>query len=244
MCPPIPRSRFFHVRESRILPDMSYYTPENQYAAARREMVDRQIRARGIVDPRVLAAMTEVPRHRFLPWSLWPSAYWDTPLPIGENQTISQPYIIALMTEALELAGRERILEIGTGVGYQTAILAELGGQVFTIERLPTLACAARSCLRELGYGNVETLLGDGTLGLPDQAPFDRILATGCVPRIPPVFKEQLRNGGILVLPVGGRREQDLLRVRRMGHRFDEERLIPCQFVPLLGQYGWDEPTR
>jgi len=175
---PIPRFRFFHVRESRILPDMSYYTPEDQYAAARREMVDRQIRARGIVDPRVLAAMTEVPRHRFLPRSLWPSAYRDTPLPIGENQTISQPYIIALMTEALELAGRERILEIGTGVGYQTAILAELGGQVFTIERLPTLARAARSCLRELGYGNVETLLGDGTLGLPDQAPFDRILAT------------------------------------------------------------------
>lgn len=204
-------------------------------------MVDRQIRARGIVDLRVLAAMSKVPRHRFLPPSLWSAAYRDTPLPIGEEQTISQPYIVALMTEALELAGEERILEIGTGVGYQTAILAELGGHVLSIERLPSLAHAAADRLRDLGYENVEPLLGDGTLGLPDRAPFHRILAAGGVPRIPSVFEEQLVDGGILVLPVGGRLEQDLVKVRRIGHRFEEERLLPCRFVPLVGRYGWHE---
>ncbi len=221
---------------------MSGRTSEDPYVSLRQDMVERQIRARGIVDPRVLTAMAKVPRHRFLPRSLWPAAYRDTPLPIGENQTISQPYIVALMTEALELTGEERILEIGTGVGYQTAILAELGRQVFSIERLPSLARAAQAHLRALGYENVETLLGDGTLGLPDRAPFDRILATGGVPRIPSVFEEQLADGGVLVLPVGGRWEQDLLRVRRTGHRFEEERLTPCRFVPLLGRYGWDGP--
>ena len=207
-------------------------------------MVDRQIKARGIVDPRVLAAMSKVPRHRFLPPSLWSAAYRDTPLPIGEEQTISQPYIVALMTEALELAGNERILEIGTGVGYQTAILAELGDHVLSIERLPSLAHAAADRLRDLGYENVEALLGDGTLGLPDRAPFDRILAAGGVPRIPSVFEEQLADSGILVLPVGGRLEQDLVKVRRIGHRFEEERLLPCRFVPLVGRYGWHDSHR
>jgi len=223
---------------------MSPHDPEASYADARRHMVDRQIKARGIADPRVLAAMRKIPRHRFLPPSLWPAAYRDTPLPIGEDQTISQPYIVALMTEALELAGDERILEIGTGVGYQTAVLAELGGLVFSVERLPSLARTAEQRLRDLGYGNVEILLGDGTLGLPDRAPFHRILATGSVPRIPTVLEEQLAEGGSLVLPVGGRLEQDLVKVRRSGHRFEEERLLPCRFVPLVGRYGWSEPRR
>ena len=206
-------------------------------------MVEYQIRSRGIVDLRVLAAMERVPRHRFLSPSLWGEAYCNFPLPTSEGQTISQPLIVALMTEALELTGEEKVLEIGTGVGYQTAILAELVKSVFTIERIASLAHAAQEHLRALGYKNVYGTVGDGTLGLPEESPFDRIIATGGLPSLPQTFQDQVVDGGIIVLPVGERWGQYLVKVRRNGSTFTQERLCVCRFVPLLGEFGWNKKT-
>jgi protein-L-isoaspartate(D-aspartate) O-methyltransferase len=213
------------------------------FSTARARMVDHQLRRRGIEDERVLRAMARVPRHRFVPDPFLNEAYDDHPLPIGDGQTISQPYIVALMTAALDLYGQERVLEIGTGSGYQTAILAELSAEVFTVERSAALSEGARARLAELGYRNVTFVVGDGTLGLPDQAPFSRILLTGSVPRLPQAISSQLGEGGILVLPAGRREAQDLVRVRRKGDDLAREDLGTCAFVPLIGAEGWREGT-
>ncbi len=215
---------------------------EDRFREERERMVARQLQARGIADPRVLVAMTHVPRHRFLPKTLWDEAYADHPLPIGEGQTISQPYIVALMTQALVLRGEEKVLEIGTGSGYQTAILAELSRRVVTIERSASLSQAAEERLHRLGYETIELRVGDGTLGAPDEAPFDRILATGSLPRIPQSLLAQLEEGGALVLPVGERSLQELVSVTRREGSYTQARLGPCAFVPLIGEEGWDSP--
>jgi len=209
----------------------------------RRAMVERQIRWRGVVDPRVLEAMEEIPRERFVPEEMAVLAYADSPLPIGGNQTISQPYIVAAMTEALEPAAGDRVLEIGTGSGYQAAILARLVSRVYTVERLPELAKGARERLQELRFSNVEVREGDGTLGWPEHAPYDGIIVTAGAPEVPDALKRQLREGGRLVIPVGPYpRLQELVRVRRMGKEsWWTENLGGVQFVPLIGKEGWDE---
>jgi protein-L-isoaspartate(D-aspartate) O-methyltransferase len=212
---------------------------ENAFAEARRRMVSEQLGSRDIRSPRVLEAMLQVPRHRFVPEDERDLAYADTPLPIGHRQTISQPYIVALMTQLLDLQGDERVLEIGTGSGYQAAILAVLAGQVYTIERIPELCQQARSVLADLGLGNVTIVEGDGTRGLPEHAPFQAIIVTAAAPGVPEPLKGQLAEGGQLVLPVGGRGGQMLERWRRSGGRFDREQIAPVAFVPLIGQHGW-----
>jgi protein-L-isoaspartate(D-aspartate) O-methyltransferase len=213
---------------------------EDSYLEGRRVMVETQIRYRGVTDPRVLAAMGRVPRHRFIPRHLWEQAYSDYPLPIGEDQTISQPYIVALMTEALELAGPEKVLELGTGSGYQAAVLAELAAHIYTIERIPSLARAAEQVLASLGYSNVNVLVADGTLGWPIEAPFDAILVTAGAPQVPPPLVEQLAMGGRLVIPVGDRYTQTLTRVRRTPEGLKHEYLGGCRFVKLIGRHGWE----
>lgn len=213
---------------------------EDLYRDARQKMVETQLKRRGITDPRVLAAMGKVPRHRFVPVHLREQAYGDYPLPIGEDQTISQPYIVALMTEALELRGGEKVLELGAGSGYQAAILAELAAQVFTIERIPSLAQAAEQALTSLGYTNVQVRVADGTLGWAEEAPFDAILVTAGSPQIPPPLLEQLALGGRLVIPVGDRYAQTLTRVRRTPEGLKHEYLGGCRFVKLIGKHGWE----
>jgi len=213
---------------------------ERDWAALRRAMVERQIMARGIRDPRVLQAMGRVERHLFVPPEHRGEAYDDTPLPIGEGQTISQPYMVALMTECLGLAGGERVLEVGTGSGYQAAVLAALGATVHTIERSASLARRARIALDAAGCPEVAVHVGDGTLGLPEFAPYRGILVTAGGPRVPPPLKEQLDpQGGVLVIPVGDTAIQELLRVTRHGERYEEERFGGCRFVPLVGEEGW-----
>ncbi len=214
---------------------------EDEYAAARKRMVDTQIQVRGITDPRVLAAMRRVPRHRFVPRHLWDQAYNDYPLPIGEDQTISQPYIVALMTEALELKDTDRVLEIGTGSGYQAAVLAELAEAVYSIDRLALLAEQARKVLAELGYTNFHVRVGDGTLGWPEEAPFDAILVTAGTPQVPRPLMEQLALGGRLVAPVGDRFSQTLALARKTKEGIKYDYLGGCRFVRLIGQYGWRE---
>ena len=212
---------------------------EDWFAEQRQDMVDYQLRARGIGDERLLAVIGQVARHQFVSPTLKREAYADHPLPIGEGQTISQPYIVASMSEALSLSGEEKVLEIGTGSGYQTAILAELASTVITIERSSSLSQAAQQRLQRLGYRNVRFLVGDGTVGLPEEAPFDRILATGSLPRIPPGLLEQLAESGILVLPVGNKALQRLLQVKRSGSSHTKRNLGACRFVPLIGKEGW-----
>jgi protein-L-isoaspartate(D-aspartate) O-methyltransferase len=197
------------------------------------------LRELGIHDDRVLAALCRVPRHRFVPPQLLPYAYEDRPLPIGHDQTISQPYIVALSTEALALTPTGRVLEIGTGSGYQTAVLAELAGAVYTVERLPELSTSAQERLGSLGYNNIRFRVGDGTRGWPDESPFDAILVTAGAPRVPEGLLAQLAPRGRLVIPVGGRFNQELLLVRRDGEHLVHERLCPCTFVPLIGEEGW-----
>ncbi len=205
-------------------------------------MVERQIRARGVRDLRVLAAMASVPREAFLPPDLAEHAYDDTPLPIAAGQTISQPYIVAVMTEALALKGGETVLEIGTGSGYAAAVLAGVAKQVYTIERVPELANVAIDRLAQLRYHNVEVRCGDGTLGWPEHAPFDAIIAAAGGPDVPRVLLEQLAIGGRLVMPVGTSREQELVRVTRVGEAdFHREDLGAVRFVPLIGEHGWAE---
>lgn len=213
---------------------------EDNYAAAREWMVESQIRRRGITDPRVLRAMRTVPRHLFVPRDLWDQAYNDYPLPIGEGQTISQPYIVALMTEALELTGTEKVLEVGAGSGYQAAILAELAKEVYTIERIPELARHAEKILKQLGYRNVQVIVGDGTKGWKPQAPYDAIIVTAGAPQVPGPLVEQLALGGRLVIPVGDQYSQSLTRIRRtMKGDLKTEYLGGCRFVKLIGEYGW-----
>jgi protein-L-isoaspartate(D-aspartate) O-methyltransferase len=203
-------------------------------------MVSTQLASRGVGDERVLDAMRRVPRHLFLSEDMQYRAYDDSALSIGEGQTISQPFMVAVMTELLALAGEERVLEIGTGSGYQTAILAELCGEVFTVEYHPALSARADERLRALGYGNVRCRAGDGTLGWPEEAPFDRILVTAGAPAIPPPLRNQLSSGGIIIAPVGDRMSQQLVRARKTDGTFEEEYSTPCMFVPLVGEYGWE----
>jgi len=204
-------------------------------------MVEEQIISRGIKDSRLIAAMKKIPRHLFVEEALQSQGYSDHPLPIGEKQTISQPYMVALMTEALQLTGKEKILEIGAGSGYQTAILAELGEKVFSIERIRSLAIRARKLLYELGYFNFEIKIFDGTYGWVEEGPFDAIIVTAGAPDIPQPLIDQLTIGGRLVIPVGDAFVQDLIRVTKTGEGIKREDLGGCRFVKLIGRYGWED---
>ena len=212
----------------------------------RAEMVERQLAGRGISDPLTLAAFREVPREAFLPANLREFAYRDTPLPIAENQTISQPYIVAVTVEALRLRGGERVLEIGTGSGYAAAILSRIAKEVFSVERLESLFRSAQGPLASLGYDNVHLLLGDGSLGWPEHAPYDAIAVSAGAPDVPEALLEQLAIGGRLVIPVGRNEAvQVLMRVTREGpERFKEEELTGVRFVPLIGEQGWPAEER
>jgi protein-L-isoaspartate(D-aspartate) O-methyltransferase len=209
------------------------------YGDERRRMVEEQIRKRGIGDASVLAAMERVPRHRFLPNPDDADAYRDHPLPIGSGQTISQPYMVAVMTESLQVSGSERVLEIGTGSGYQAAVLAEIGCPVISVERIPELAERARAILTELGYGSIEIVVGDGTLGYAEAAPYDRVIVTAGAPKIADPWVEQLAEGGRLVVPVGDRWGQNLTIVTKRNGDLKEKRAGGCLFVPLVGEHGW-----
>lgn len=208
----------------------------------RTQMIEEQLERRGIHEPRVLHAFMDVPREAFLPSTQRPFAYRDTPLPIEEGQTISQPYIVALTAEALQLKGWERVLEVGTGSGYAAAILSHLAARVFTIERHPQLAAQAREHLAALGLDNVRVTCGDGTLGWAEHAPYDAIAVAAAAPHVPPALREQLAVGGRLVIPVGKRGEENLVRITRVNDsQFREEVLCPVRFVPLIGKQGWPD---
>lgn len=209
-------------------------------AGARSRMVEEQLRARGIRDQRVLSAMAKLPREAFVAAEDSANAYGDFPLPIGAGQTISQPYIVAAMLEKLDLRPEHRALEVGTGTGYEAAILGELVAEVWTIERQPELADQALRNLQQLGYESVHVVQGDGTRGLPEHAPFDRILVAAAAPRIPPALLEQLADGGKLILPVGTRSEQQLQLVRKVGNEVAITSEDLCRFVPLVGEHGWE----
>ncbi len=212
------------------------------FARLRKEMVQEQLLGRGIKDPRVIEAFLKVPRERFVPKRLQMYAYDDGPLSIGYGQTISQPYMVALMTELLDVDKRDKVLEIGTGSGYQTAILAELAGKVYSVERIPELAERAREVLQDLGYANVRIRVGDGTLGWDTYAPYDKIIVTAGAPKVPAPLIEQLASGGRMVIPVGPRYHQ-ILKVLEKTWDGDvvEKEDIPCIFVPLIGAEGWQE---
>ena len=209
------------------------------YELSRKAMVDLQCRARGVREERVLAALLKVPRHEFVQGALKERAYDDYPLPVGEGQTISQPYMVALMTEALDLGGGERVLEVGTGSGYQTAVLAELVKRVFSVERIELLAKQARALLDRLGYAHVLVKVGDGTLGWKEYSPFDRILVTAGSPDVPPTLLEQLKEGGKLVIPLGDTHSQVLTLVEKRNGKEVRNSLCGCTFVPLIGKQGW-----
>ena len=209
--------------------------------SARERMVETQLVPRGIRDEGVLRAMRKVPRHRFVGEDLRGEAYDDHPLPIGHRQTISQPYIVALMTQALALTGRERTLEVGTGSGYQTAVLAELSVEVSTVERIPELLRRAEAVLNDLGYANIRFKAFDGTLGWDEHKPFDAVLVTAGAPGIPRPLRDQLADGGRLVIPVGNRHSQELVKITRSGDRFEESYLGGCRFVDLIGVHGWKD---
>lgn len=213
--------------------------PSDRFAAARAEMVVRQIAARGVGDPRVLAAMAAVPRHEFIAADLRGLAYADRPLPIEHQQTISQPYIVALMTELARVGERARVLEVGTGSGYQAAVLAQMGADVYSIEIIEPLARSAAATLARLGYDRVHVRYGDGYRGWPEEAPFDAILVTAAPPRIPEPLREQLAVGGRLIVPVGTR-SQELLVVERTADGFTETNVLPVRFVPMTGEVQAD----
>jgi protein-L-isoaspartate(D-aspartate) O-methyltransferase len=211
------------------------------YSRERKRMVDQQMVGRGIRDERVLEAMLAIPRHEFVPQDQARRAYIDAPLPIGNHQTISQPYIVALMTEFLNLKGHETVLEIGTGSGYQAAILGHLAKKVYSIERIPELAERSRTLLYSLGLENIEVVVGDGSCGLPEHAPYQAIIVTAAAPEVPKPLKDQLSDGGRLVAPVGGRMGQALELWRREGKRLVCEKLTPVAFVPLIGEHAWSD---
>ena len=215
-------------------------TTMNAHSSKRQYMVDTQIIPRGIKNPRVIEAMRKVPRHLFLDEALWPQAYEDHPLPIGEKQTISQPYMVALMTEALNLTGKEKVLEIGSGSGYQTAILAELAEQVYTIERIPVIAKRARKIFDQLQYRNIVITIGDGSSGWKEHSPYDGIIVTAASPSPPKPLLEQLATGGRLVIPIGKEFSQELmLYIKEDGEEFKQENYGGCRFVKLVGEHGW-----
>ncbi len=214
---------------------------EERYFHQRADMVRKQIELRGIYDPRLLEALRRVPRHQFVPERYRAKAYQDGPLPIGLGQTISQPYIVAIMTDLLGLSGGENVLEIGTGSGYQAAILGEMAREVHTVERHPSLAQHAQAILQELNYTNVFVHAGDGSLGWPPSAPYQAILVTAAAPGIPQPLVDQLAEGGVLVIPVGDRGGQELERWRKSAGRISCERFFPVAFVPLRGQHGWHD---
>lgn len=209
------------------------------YSNQRKLMVQTQLQAKGIRDERVLKAVGKVPRHRFVEEALAIRAYGDYPLPIGEGQTISQPYMVALMSEKLNLSGNERVLEIGTGSGYQTAILAELAAEVYSIERIPSLSSRAKTLLEELDYQNIQLMVDDGSLGWPDAAPFDGIIVTAGAPEMPPPLVQQLAEGGVLVIPVGSESSQELQILRKRGGKLIKTSSCACVFVKLQGACGW-----
>jgi protein-L-isoaspartate(D-aspartate) O-methyltransferase len=221
-------------------PDFS----SDEYAALRREMIETQIRKRGVSSPRVLEAMAALPRHEFVSEQFRAEAYADKPLPIGEGQTISQPFMVAAMTEALELNGDEHVLEIGAGSGYQSAVLSLLARDVITVESRTPLALAAQERLTRLGYANVHVHNGDGSAGFPEAAPYDAILVTAGAPEIPAVFVDQLREGGRLVIPIGDQENQTLVQAKLQDGRLKRRTLLGCRFVPLLGRYGWSRAER
>ncbi len=212
-----------------------------KYKRRREEMVERQIESRGITDPEVLAAFRKVPRHLFVSEALMDQAYGDFPLPIGEQQTISQPYIVAEMTQALELKKEDRVLEIGTGSGYQAAILAEIVFRVYTIERIHSLLVNTRRLFDKLHYHNIVTKYSDGTCGWKDESPFDAIIVTAGSPEIPEILTDQLAVGGRMVLPVGNQYSQELTRLYKDEDGIHSKVLCGCRFVKLVGEYGWKE---
>ncbi len=214
---------------------------KENFARIRLKMVEEQVVARGIKDSRVIAAMRKVPRHLFVEEALQNQAYSDRPLPIGEKQTISQPYMVALMSEALQLTGKEKVLEIGAGSGYQTAILAEMARQVFSVERILSLTMKARMLLINLGYTNVEVKFSDGTEGWIGESPFDAIIVTAGSPDIPQPLVDQLAVGGRLVIPVGDESVQDLIRLTKTEEGIKREDLGGCRFVKLIGKHGWSK---
>ena len=212
-----------------------------EFATARNRMVESQLISRDIKDTRVLDTMRRIPRHRFVEEALTSQAYNDHPLPIGEKQTITQPYMVALLTEALELQGHEKVLEIGTGSGYQTAILAELAQKIYSIERIRSLSAKAQRILDELGHFNVVLQVGDGSVGLKEEAPFDAIIVTAGSPDVPQPLVDQLIMGGRLVIPVGDRYTQSLMKIVRIKEGITKTDLGGCRFVNLLGRHGWKE---
>jgi len=207
------------------------------------QLLDARLRRMGAGDPEVLDAMAAVPRHRFVPRSIGMLAYLDRAQPIGEGQTISQPSMVATMLTVARLVPNDRVMEIGVGSGYVAAVLARLAAEIYAVERVATLAVRARRILDELGVRNVTIVEGDGSLGLPEQAPFDAILVSAAAPGVPRPLLDQLGDGGRLVVPVGDQSEQRLLRITRVRNRFTDESLGRCLFVPLIGAYGWPEPT-
>jgi protein-L-isoaspartate(D-aspartate) O-methyltransferase len=212
----------------------------HDYRLARERMVKNQLIPRGISNQRVLEAMGKIHRHLFVEEALMGEAYNDHPLPIGHKQTISQPYMVALMTEALELEGMEKVLEIGTGSGYQTAILAELAKIVYTVERIEPLLVKSKQLLQEMGYTNIRFKVSDGTVGWEEFAPYDAIMVTAGAPKIPQPLLNQLAPGGRMIIPIGNRYSQDLILVTRDRSRFVEKNLGGCRFVDLIGNHGWN----
>jgi protein-L-isoaspartate(D-aspartate) O-methyltransferase len=220
---------------------MVSFEDKNRYLIGRQSMVDHHLRGRDIRDERVLEVMGRVPRERFVPDKYAASAYEDNPLPIGMGQTISQPYIVALMTQCLKLSGGEDVLEIGTGCGYQTAVLAELAGRVWTMERFAELSEQAQAALGELGCGNIEFAVGDGSCGWPEKRPFDRIIVTAAMRELAGPLTEQLAEGGIIVAPVGGEWAQELIAAVKHKGKLDTTAICGCRFVKLIGKYGYSE---
>ena len=227
--------------KARIFPQSARDKVTHDYRLARERMVKNQLISRGIADENVLRVMGKIQRHLFVEEALAGEAYNDHPLPIGHKQTISQPYIVALMTEALELTGKEKVLEIGTGSGYQTAILAELSSRVYTVERIGPLLEKSKTLLNALGYTNIFFKVYDGTLGWEDFAPYDAIMVTAGAPQVPEPLRKQLADGGRMIIPIGNRFSQDLIKVTRDKDRFVEKSFGGCRFVDLIGTHGWKD---